>query len=101
MKTIGRYLVLLAILAGCANTSPSTGRQSIEEGCVSASAAIRVLTVANQTGKLSASQQQSISNAIAITDPICRGSAVPDNSSAFRAAIHALEVAATGVNHAP
>ncbi len=101
MKTIFRYFILLAILGGCANTSTSTGTQAVEQGCVAASAAIKVLTVANDKGKLTAAQQHATLRAIGLVDPICSAPEVPTldsvKQSAFLQAIHALETNAAEV----
>lgn len=105
MKTLLRWFILLAILGGCAcsSTQVGTGTQQLMEGCTAASAAIKVLTVANDKGKLSAAQQRATLQAIGLINPVCAGPEVPTltnaGQSAFLAAVHDLEANAAEVNH--
>lgn len=102
MKTLIRWMVLFAILSGCASQSVSltdlgfsAGTDQIERGCVIASAAIKALTVANNAGNLSPAQQDRVLRAIGLIDPICKSPAPPtldaSGQSAFLAAVHALQ----------
>ena len=88
-------LLALLTLTACQGNQVSTGTQTIEEGCVASSAAIKVLTAANHAGKLSVAQQDGVLRAIGLITPVCSGPAVPTLDSAgqaaFLAAVRAIE----------
>ena len=92
-----RPLILLAlVLSGCA-TNP-TQTQTIATGCASASAALRVLTVANDAGKLSLDQQAKILESAQYITPICTAEVAPTLDAqgliSFAAAVAQLQEAA-------
>jgi hypothetical protein len=94
-------ILLTACLTACQGNQVSTGTQQIEQGCTAASAAIKVLTVANDKGKLSAAQQRATLTAIGLIDPVCASPTPPTldtvKQQAFLQAIAALESNAKGV----
>lgn len=94
MKT---YLSILSVfLIGCSGIS--TQKQQIEVACASTAAATKVLTVANDSGKLTESQQDQVLKALSVTTPICAASAVPTlddiKSVAFMRAVDMLRIRA-------
>lgn len=75
------FVVSLGIAACAGLTSaPSTGTTAtaISEGCATASAAIKSLTVVEQAGKLTPDDVQGVNAALAIVNPLCEASAPPD-----------------------
>jgi uncharacterized protein YceK len=98
--------ILLAIsltlaLAGCGSVSTSSGTQAIEQSCAAASAAIRVLTIANDQGKLNHATQTQVLRAIGLVNPICLSPTPPTldtvKQAAFDDAVSALTASASGV----
>jgi hypothetical protein len=81
MKTL--MFALLFLLAGCTTTGDLTASQlrTIETGCASASAALKVLTVANDAGKLSAETPRQVLSAAGTIAPICGADEPPTLTS--------------------
>jgi len=70
--------VMLALaLAACSTVKEATPEQKIAAGCASVAASVRVLTVALDAGKLTASQQYAVSNALDYVTPICTAEKPP------------------------
>lgn len=97
MKSLS--LVACLVVAGCATMTTNT--QKIETACVSATAAIETLTVANNAGKLSEDQQKQVMNAIGYVSPICSAPTVPTlddiKEQTFLGAVSLLQSTALGV----
>lgn len=66
-------LALTLSLAACQTTNPTADQftQEIETACASASTALKVLTVANDAGKLTPAQQTQILSAAGVITPVC------------------------------
>lgn len=97
--------ILLAICLAMAIATPAcaplgikTDAQRIATACATASASVKVLTVANSLGKLNEVQQAQILTAIEIAQPVCAAETPPTlddvKRAAFLAAIASLETAA-------
>jgi hypothetical protein len=101
MKTmfLALLVALVVMLPGCAGLTTQT--QKIEAACTGSSTAIKVLTAANDAGKLSPAQQAEIKTAIDTISPICNADNPPTLDSvkqqAFEDAIALLEAKAKGV----
>lgn len=94
--------VLFALmLSACTSMGFKTESQRIAASCAIATATLEVLTVANQEGKLSPSQQTQILNAVGLITPICTAPEPPTlddvKLSAFTQAIAILQTRAAGL----
>jgi hypothetical protein len=72
MKTL--FLTTILALGGCATTTgplTSDQQQVLESSCAAASAALKVLTVVNEEGKLSEGAQADILAAAQAVQPVC------------------------------
>jgi len=89
----------LAAVAACAPLGIKTEAQKIAASCATASASIKVLTAANELGKLTPQAQAGVISAVGIIAPICGAEQAPTlddvKREAFLAAIAALQLAAT------
>ncbi len=102
LRTIFRFTILLAILAGCGcGTVQTSATGQIETGCTAASAAIKVLTLANDQGKLNHATQTQVLRAIGLVNPICLSPTPPTmdtvKQAAFNDAVSALTTSAGSV----
>jgi hypothetical protein len=91
--------LMLVACSGCSGIGGTTTEtQQIATACASASAALRVLTVANDAGKLDADAQKAVITAIGITNPICAADTPPTMDTvklqAFTQAIALLQAQA-------
>lgn len=91
--------ILAALLLGaCSHLGIQSDTQKIEAGCATASAAIKVLTIANASGKLTYEQQSAVLTAVGTVEPICSSAAIPTvddvQMQAFNVAILALQAEA-------
>ncbi len=99
-------LITLA-LAACQSVgqTKTTPEQQVAAGCATASASMRVLTLANDAGKLSADQQRSILSAAGYISPICAAEEPPTLDSlkleAFTRAIVLLQAQAARLEKSP
>lgn len=94
-------LVFALALTACASLGLQTQPQQIAAGCATASASIKVITAANDLGKLDQAQHRAVADAIILVSPICGADQAPTlddvKREAFAAAIAALQAAATKV----
>ncbi len=99
MRSRNLMAVCLVALAACAPLGIKTEAQKIAASCATASASIKVLTAANELGKLTPQAMASVSAAVTIVAPICAAEQAPTlddvKREAFLAAITALQLAAT------
>jgi len=99
MKSLLLALALAATIPGCASLDTPT--KKIEAACLGSATAIKVLTAANDAGKLSADQQASVRKALDIIQPVCTAASPPSldaiKQAAFADAIARLEAYAQGV----
>lgn len=79
-------LVATVALQGCAGVGIQTERQKVAAFCVTASASLRVLAVANGEGKLTESARKAARAAVAIVAPVCDAESPPSMTDAQRAA---------------
>mgnify|MGYP003385034856 CR=1 FL=1 len=86
MKTSMRLLLVLAMVVTVAGCKVGEGAEQVATACASASAAIKVLTVANQAGKLSVEQQRYVVQTIGVIDPVCSRKTQPSLSDVQREA---------------
>lgn len=90
---------LVALAAACTPLGIKTEAQKIAASCATASASIKVLTAANELGKLPPQAQASVIAAVGIVAPVCAAEQAPTlddvKREAFLAAITALQLAAT------
>ena len=70
-----------ALVSGCASMGFTSDVQKVEVACASVSTALKVLTVANNNGKLSVEQQAQVTELKSQTDPICSVDPYPSISS--------------------
>jgi len=87
--------ISMLFLAGCVSMGkPMTNDQRVETGCASASAAIKVLSVAKKEDKLSDTQIARITEAAQVLAPVCLAQEVPELSdikvALFDAAVKVL-----------
>lgn len=98
---LGAILALASLcLPACAPLGIKTEAQKIAASCATASASIKVLTAANELGKLTPQAQAGVISAVGIIAPICgaehQAPTLDDvKREAFLAAITALQLAAT------
>lgn len=72
-------------LGGCAtasNATQSSVSKTIAETCAAAGAAVQVLALAQQQGKLNTTTTNAVDSFIAVTEPICIAPTPPSLSSA-------------------
>lgn len=96
MKTLA---VILALSIGaCSTVTPSQDVtvKSVEYGCASASAALKVINA--NFAKLSAGTRAKVAQAKAVTDPICLQATVPTVTGTAKAAFDGAVVAFTSVS---
>ena len=84
-----KYLIVLALLAGCTNVTPG---QTITDACAAADSALKVAITADKAGKMSTQQEQVVTMAGTVVNGICSAKTPPANTQAALAAL----VAATG-----
>lgn len=101
-------MAAVALLPACATTEPivspgveQTTTVAVQSACASATAALKVLTVANVEGKVTPAQKAAISKAGHALLPVCGASAQPTVSSTamgvFRGAVEYLTLQAGAV----
>lgn len=81
--------VCLITVAGCASIGGQTNTQTISTSCATASAAVKSLTVVQQAGLVSHTDDQGIEAALGIINPICEAPVQPTYSSAEVSAVSA------------
>lgn len=85
-------------LSACSTLGLQTEKQKVAAVCVTASASLRVLAVANSEGKLSEEARGAVRAAVAVLTPVCDAESPPSLTEAQRAAllgaISALQVEA-------
>lgn len=95
MKSIFAIALALSLTGFSACQSTPTQTQNIEVACASASTALKVLTVANDAGKLTQAQQTQVISAAGEITPICTADNPPTLDSvklqAFTRAVTILQ----------
>lgn len=80
--------VCLVTLAGCASLGLQTSQQKVAASCATASAAVKSLTVVQQTGLVSHADDQGIELALGVVNPICEAPTQPTYSNAELSAVN-------------
>lgn len=100
--TIAIFFSLIC-LSACSMLSSSlrTPTQKVEAACATVGASVQVLTIAKQNGKLTASQEKAVDDAISVTAPVCTAPVPPTLNDAasitFEAAVNLLAQSAATV----
>ena len=69
---LAALITLTSGFSACSSMGgPSSDVQKIETACASVTTAVQGLTVANQQGKLTPAQKNSVLHALSVTTPIC------------------------------
>lgn len=95
------FAIIALALVACSPGLIKTDGQRIAAACATASASIKVITAANELGKLSPEQLGGVVTAIGVITPICGAEQAPTlddiKREAFLQAIQALQERAAGV----
>lgn len=93
IRTLFRWLILLAILADCACASVEHRRtDEVTLVCASATAALQTLTIANEHGKLTPAEFRAIGHAGDALLPVCGANAHPTADSLKGDVFHAAVI---------